>query len=505
MNVAILHFHLNRGGVTSVIVNHVRALATAPTDIDQLLVLHGGRDEGWDADALPATWSKRVRTAVVSGLDYDTTAPISAEQLTTAIADVLQRHQFPPDRSLLHAHNHNLGKNRGLPGALVALAGRGYRLLLQIHDFAEDFRPDNYRRMLEAYGDHEPLAANLYPQAAQIHYAVLNDRDTRLLASTGCAADRLHFLPNPVSEPDQNIGRAAARETGRRTLNLIDGRPLAVYPVRGIRRKNVGELLLWSAALRDDATFAITLPPQNPVEHVSYARWRELAAELPLPCLFDIGVRPDLSYSEVLASADRLVTTSVAEGFGMVYLDAWLAGKPLFGRDLPEITADFRRCGLRFPWSCIGSDRLLDELAPIYARAVGAYGRKPPDRQALAQELLSMAPDETIDFAVLPSRLQEQVIRDVAGAALHRDGLLEANPWMNEVMVASNAGLVGDNAATVRRQYALEACGRRLKQVYQTVFRSARDAKSQPPQNPLAILDAFLNISRFRPIRTETT
>ena len=44
-----------------------------------------------------------------------------------------------------------------------------------------------------------------------------------------------------------------------------------------------------------------------------------------------------------MASAHRLVTTSVAEGFGLAFLEPWLFGKGLLGRNLPEITVDFAK------------------------------------------------------------------------------------------------------------------------------------------------------------------
>jgi len=49
MDLAIFHFHLNRGGVTSVIVNHLLALARTDSSIDRVLVVSGGRRDGWAA------------------------------------------------------------------------------------------------------------------------------------------------------------------------------------------------------------------------------------------------------------------------------------------------------------------------------------------------------------------------------------------------------------------------------------------------------------------------
>src|SRR5690606_29018446 len=108
-----------------------------------------------------------------------------------------------------------------------------------------------------------------------------------------------------------------------------------------------------SALAPEGTYFAVTLRPKNPIEAASFDRWRMLAESLDLPCRFDIGSpRAEGGYGcdfkDALAAADAVLTTSVAEGFGMVFLEAWLAGKPLIGRDLPEITREFKAAGMRF-------------------------------------------------------------------------------------------------------------------------------------------------------------
>ena len=52
MNIAIVHYHLNRGGVTQVVRNHLLAL-DAVSDPDQRIrtaILFGGRKQGWNND-----------------------------------------------------------------------------------------------------------------------------------------------------------------------------------------------------------------------------------------------------------------------------------------------------------------------------------------------------------------------------------------------------------------------------------------------------------------------
>ena len=142
-----------------------------------------------------------------------------------------------------------MGKNVSAPLAVRRLASLGYRTLLQIHDFAEDFRPDNYRRLTNAlsHGSTNQLPAILYPQAEHVFYATLNRRDYRVLIQAGVDQSRLHLLPNPVSTPPVVADSRRARQLANETLGIPAGERLATYPVRGIRRKNVGEMLLWSA------------------------------------------------------------------------------------------------------------------------------------------------------------------------------------------------------------------------------------------------------------------
>ena len=52
MNLAILHYHLNRGGVTRVIASHLLALDSILDGQQRwrVVVFHGGRDDGWPRD-----------------------------------------------------------------------------------------------------------------------------------------------------------------------------------------------------------------------------------------------------------------------------------------------------------------------------------------------------------------------------------------------------------------------------------------------------------------------
>ncbi|MHC4177344.1 MAG: glycosyltransferase family protein, partial [Planctomycetota bacterium] len=304
MNLAIIHYHLNHGGVTRVIENQLAALDAVlePPDRWRVALLYGGRRLGWNEELPTRLAAVQLSLHEVAGLDYDEECESAARGQSTTLADQLTRLLgqigFAPEETVLHAHNHALGRNLALSPCLMQLGRAGYPLLLQIHDFPEDFRPANYRRLRDGLGreapDQQPppdLAAVLYPQASHIHYAVLSSRDHDILRSAGIAAQRLHRLPNPVPDMHHLPPAPEARRRLAERFAVAKHQRLILYPVRCIRRKNIGEALLYSALGPRDTVVGLTLPPLNPVEMPIYESWRKLAAELDLPCRFGLGVR----------------------------------------------------------------------------------------------------------------------------------------------------------------------------------------------------------------------
>lgn len=520
MQLAIVHYHLRRGGVTQVIVNHLRALsATAPPGAPlRALVLYGGDDAGWPADELERLPGLEVTRCRVAGLDYDSGSPAQPRELAAQVSAALRTAGMPPNDTLLHIHNHALGKNASLPGAIDLLGEDGYRCLLQLHDFAEDFRPAEFRHLLSALALDGPvqLQRRLYAHGPARQYAVLNRRDWTLLQLAGLPRAHLHLLPNPIAEfgdlPDRSVGRARLAAV----FGIAADRRYIVYPIRGIRRKNLGELLLWGAvAGRGGSTqLAVTLPPTNPREQPQYTWWRQCAASGRLPVIFDVGAAGGLTFGENLAAADAVINTSVAEGFGMVFLEPWLAGLPLLGRDLPEVTGDFTAAGvqlttlapqLRFPLDWIGVAPFVREFGARYRQVLTAYGRPAPDAAALDRDIAALAEDGLLDFAYCPSRLQAEVVDLVASSPAQRARLLALNPVLQgllEVDRRTQCAQISHNAQVVRRQFSLAASGLRLREAYAAVMGSP-PTSSQELEGNQTLLEAFLNLARFHPIRTE--
>ena len=353
-------------------------------------------------------------------------------------------------------------------------------------------------------------------QAPHIHYAVLNGRDHRVLQQVGVDGSRLHLVPNPVAPFGSLPDRDRARQALDDRFHVAPDRHYVLYPVRGIRRKNVGEALLWSALAGPHASIGITLPPINPAEGSSYARWKELASELELPCLFDVGAPGGLTYLDNLAAADTILTTSVAEGFGMVFLECWLAGRPLVGRDLPEITQDFRAAGIHFPglfpqltvpveW--VGQEEFRTAIESAYVRACADFGTRPGSVQQLRSTIDALVQDGLVDFARLRWTDQARIIRSLRQDPQRASQFHDCNPWIRESLSPDRPGAattIEKNAAVVRTEYSLESTGHRLLELYHSILTSDRDDPITPPGDGTRVLETFLDPARLHPIRLES-
>ncbi len=478
MRVALVHYHLQSGGVTRIIGHIQKAL-------DQLgiasVVLTGKTPPHWAND----------RFRVVPGLLYEAERPLwSVDHLVSEMrqqaTDALGAQ---PD--LWHVHNHSLGKNLLLPPALRQLAAMGEHLLFHIHDFAEDGRPSNYRAMLsEMAGGHKKmLAGQLYPCGGHLHYAVLNNRDWHHLREAGLPVSQLHLLPNPVDT-------AWIRKTDSLPVKK---RPLWLYPTRAIRRKNLGEFLLWSAIVPSDLQLATTSGPENPREWPRYHRWQQVSAALQLPVCLGMVENTGCDFIELVRQSQVAMTTSVSEGFGMAYLEPWILGTPAWGRNLADVTDAFQEDGLQlqscydrlsFPLEWVGEKELHRVALQGLTRNLAAYGRTPGNGD-LERVLSSWCREGMVDFGRLDEPLQERVlIRVVQQRA--QAALLVPHQFPDPEELAQ---VLASNREVLTNRYSLEQYGRHLQTAYQQVVDSSITPCEQLDGEVL--LDRFLAPERL--------
>ncbi len=476
MVIVILHCHYERGGVTQVVENHVRALRQTG-QFDRIVLASGERKSGLSEETL-----KTVEWISLDGFDYDpdelTDADLASRQqrmlheLKTQFAD----HDLGVEDTLLHWHNHSLGKNTAAPGVIRSLAGEGWPILLQVHDFAEDSRPENYGRLISAMGavQKQQVDEYLYPLHDRIHYATLTTSDSLVLENLGIDRERIHCLPNCVTVPQGlSLAKEEARVKVLHAMNLpVDAR-WSLYPVRGIRRKNIGELLLLARWGGSNRYMGLTLKPATRMEQRSYERWKSVAAEVSTRTIFDAGESPDLSFLQNVLAADYVVSTSVAEGFGMAFLEPWLLGRGVIARRLNAVTDDFERGGVDLGsfYDAIpipGKKSWMNECEKEIRDARSKAWNHLPEA---FQPKIRMSVDETadtIDFARLIPQRQIEVLKQMVADRGFENAARELSASLVTCMEkgVSDAVLVS-NADAVRELYGPARIGDSLVRIYQ--------------------------------------
>lgn len=468
MRVAILHYHLRPGGVTRVIEMAWAALQSRGVDV---LIISG--EPGPAETRIPPSFIQ-----VVPELRYGVPAS-EADKLRAAVEAAEHRH-WQGRADILHFHNHALGKNFALPIAITSWAQAGRGLLLQFHDFAENNRPANYRALLEQLGGADGLRQHLYPVAPQIGYAALTTSDATRLRHGGLKDDAC-LLPNPAALP-------TGSEPIPRTKFSADR--LIVYPTRAIRRKNIGEALLWAAWSLPGEQIVLTMAPEQGLDVERHAEWRAFAEKLGLPVLFEAQRTLRRSTADFLMTADQCLTTSVEEGFGMAFLEPWLAGSSLLGRDLPSVTTDFRKAGLFLEGlylrldvgaEVLSEQSVCDDIEWNIRRSCEAYQVEYEDA-FLQSAFQSVWRDGTVDFGRLGEQHQRMVIEEVVRAGQKR-------------ALPSPADDVAKNKATILREFSLEKYGGRLVEVYAGLT----DADTARPEflDPRGILASCLSFDNY--------
>lgn len=474
MTLAIVHYHLRPGGVTSVILRTSRAWIEA--GIRHVILVGEAPEEshsGLPIHVIPELGYRNTPTEIPL-------APLLRSTAEKALGG-------PPD--LWHFHNHSLGKNPSIPAAVADLAASGGRLLLQIHDLAENGRPNSYQNI--------PDKNILYPVSPRVRYAFLNERDQRHFINSGLPAANSFLLINPVD-----------MET--RISNKDSASPALVFaPIRGIRRKNLGELLLLSAIAPPGCRFAVSRAPRDPDALAIHQTWRDFAKRHRLPADFDVTDKKaprfgaDPSFDSWIQHATHIVSTSIEEGFGLPFLEAIAWRKPLIGRKLPVaggLHASSLYDRLLVPADWVELPLLKDQLKNALERDFRAYERRLPAKyQEKVTACLQL--DGWFDFGNLSEPLQQAIIERLDSPPNRGIPLVEtagtrepAADWLSRVLsqpAASSADLDGYSTT-------------QLLDEIQRIHTELVEAEASPPGFLSAglLLDGFLKPESFHFLRS---
>ncbi|WP_321373909.1 hypothetical protein [uncultured Draconibacterium sp.] len=423
MPIVIAHSHLNPGGVTRIIESQINSLQG-----EEIKVLVGACP---DADKIT---SKNADLHIIPELNYLERRKYTDQEAMEMLHKIHReiREHLTPD-TVLHFHNLNLGKNPIVTYAVYLLAKEGVKVFNHAHDFAED-RPSNYSFLKEIiYGNFsQKLNEVLYPKLPNYHYGVLNSFDFDRLKELGVAEDRIEWLPNPVTfNASEDIPeKQVAKKDVCNKLGIDENKLLVTYPVRVIQRKNIGEFILLSILFRHRANFAVTQPPQNPVEIEMYKQWINFCSNNEINVVFEAGTK--VNFEKLLRGSDFCITTSYKEGFGMVYLEPWLLDTPVVGRDIDFITKDFKDDGFLFP--------------TLYYKM--------------------NIPGIKTDFKDLNLKMQMEIISGVLSEKIEKQKLFEQNPILNTLFSDVKSHITEKNKTIIKNNYSLKGYGIKLQERY---------------------------------------
>lgn len=466
MKIAFIHYHLKTGGVTTVLSRQIKAIFHSC----ETLILTGSPSSLTD---IPC------ETVFIPGLGYDNTNQSQPEPKTVARSVIAAiRLKWKNGCDVLHVHNPTLAKNKNFLKILKLLQKSGIKLFLQIHDFAEDGRPFSY-----------------FPDeyVSNCHYGVINSRDYRILLQSGLKAEGVHRIFNTVKPIVLDSGKSG--HTNR-----------ILYPVRAIRRKNVGEAILLSCFFKQDDFLTITLPPNSPADIKSYKGWKTFVKENHLKIEFEAGIHHD--FKNLVCSSKYLITTSIMEGFGFSFLEPWTADKLLWGRYLPDICHDFKKNGL-----------LLDHLYPrlivplkgddkkrLYKKFMSAMSKNslifniPIDQDTVKSSFKKMTSNQTIDFGLLDEHFQKKFIYRIIFEEQEKKLFTRLNPFLaHPGKVRDEKSLVKNNKNVVLKHYNKTGYQKRLLEIYRIVSSSTVHHKIDKKR----LLSHFFNLESFSLLKWE--
>jgi putative hydrolase of the HAD superfamily len=319
---------------------------------------------------------------------------------------------------------------------LLAVKGRpDCELVLHHHDWWFDNRWQRWSEMQSCgYRSVNEVASVIFAAAPNVRHITISRLDASILQRS--MPDHTLWLPNPL-----DISVKGGRRSVRTVRKPRKSRPIWLMTCRLLRRKNIAEGLLLTRWLRPEATLVTTAGISSPDEG-AYAEALQAAAmgqEWPLRLGILSGLRDSQKrIEELLQNAEALLLTSLQEGFGLPYIEAAAASRPLFARRLPNIAPDLESFGLHLPY--VYDEILVDpslfnwraEMSRQRQRFQAWLKKIPPTLQSLAGKpaVLAERKPHAVPFSRLTLRAQIEVLSKPVEHSWSLSILL--NPWLEQ-------------------------------------------------------------------------
>jgi glycosyltransferase involved in cell wall biosynthesis len=355
LRLIIVHYHLRPGGIRRVIELATPYLLRGASSPITALTLAVGEaaDHSWNAAFRRSLSGVAVDIVVHPDIAYSAERRSSfrnrARRLRAFLNRLLQRHPG----SVVWAHNLGVARNLTLASELArACARHKSPLIAHHHDWWFDNRWHRWREIrCSGASTLAQVAPLTIVTGADVRHATINRDDaSRLRRHLGTAVTWCPNPTGPLRAPD-DASAAHAREWLNARIG-VDDAPVWIFPCRLLRRKNIAEALLLTRWLRPGA-WLVTTGGVSSADEQAYARALAHAARtqgwpLRLGILDQTGPEAP-GVPELLGASETVLLTSIQEGFGLPYLEAAAAHRPLIARSLPGIAPDLRFFGFRFP------------------------------------------------------------------------------------------------------------------------------------------------------------
>lgn len=426
----IIHYHLHPGGVTRIIESQIKSICLQSCTYDIRLYTSSCDNK----EFYQQLNIKIIEDEIFAYADFNENNPEIIAQNYIEVEKASKKY-FEKDR-IIHFHNLNLGKNPYWTMRMSLLAEKGYNIINHTHDFAED-RTENIsflRRIIEGHFLKD-LYKIMYPDSMNYHYLVLTNNAVSRLIKKGIKKSRIHLCPNPTEVNHKNI--KTDKEFVCKTLQLDSEKKIITYPVRVIRRKNIGELILLSVLFSDSINCVVTLAPTNPIEKKYYKDWIQYTEKNNININYEASNKID--FTLLISSSDFCITTSKEEGFGMVYIEPWIMNTPVIGRSLKNITDDLTK-----------NTMILN----------GFYN-----------EINVISDKKLVDFSSLDEKEQQKLITELLFDDNKKDEIKSLNPLLEKIFEEQNIDIVNHNKKVIKKNYSIISYGKRLKETYKIFTR----------------------------------
>lgn len=353
----VVHYHLRPGGIRRVIELAVPHLVRrAPKPVTEVRILTGeAADRGWTDHFVRQLAGVPVEIFVEPALGYLSEQRASPARTTAKIRAALGRAfaDAPSAQTLVWAHNLGVGRNLILSRELASIcAQRNLPLVSHHHDWWFDNRWLRWPEMRAAgFRTLADPAHAIFPRDGAVVHAAINQADAKVLSRH--FGKRCVWLPNLTEPAPRSVPTRvrAARKWLRQQLKTPDA-PIWVLPCRVLRRKNIAEALLLTRWLRPGGWLVVTASASSEGERPYFNALERAARKHRWPLRLGILAGNEAgqpALGDVLAASEAMLLTSVQEGFGLPYLEAAAARRPLIARRLPNIAPDLAQFGFQFP------------------------------------------------------------------------------------------------------------------------------------------------------------